>query len=247
MIIFQHTRTRRMSVRLKELTISQAIGLCGLPAERHELTQTEMLRRVAQAEQPTADYVVDPLLWTVEERNLLVTKYLAQVCDDGPDFALGDGRLSDYIRLDQDLPTSRIELPGLVAGKRCAMVPLLGGAAQVLEMLCHKRGDWIVGAIACQIMVDNEDAPDWSAMADVEAMQWASARMDRLRGLPESDFAAIFEAYWAGAERLAHFFNLDFDDRGVIMQPIEKEGAGQLGPVRFPAASCVSSLARSLS
>ncbi len=247
MIIFQPTRTRRLAVKLRELTLGQSIGLCSLPANRHELTATEMLSFVATAERPSDAHLTDPRLWSVEERALLIAKYLAQVCDDGPDFSIGDGRLSDYLMLDRDLPAQRIELPGLVAGKACAMVPLVGAAAQVLETLCETRGQWFIGAIACQILVAGEEAPDWASMSDADGMAWVAGRMERLRALPESDFSAIYAAYLDGAERLAHFFHVDFDDAGIIMQPVEKEGAAQLGPVRFHAASCVSDLARLLS
>lgn len=245
-IIFPATATRRLSVRLREMSIDQAIGLCGLPAERPELTLTEMLRGVAASEQLSADHIGDPRLWSVEERALLVTKYLAEVCPDGPDFAVGAGRLSDFLLLDQDLQQDHVDL-GIVGDKACTMVPLVGAAAQVLEVLCRKRYDWIVGAMACQMLVGGEEAPDWLTMPDVEGMKWVSARMDRLKALPESTFSEVYRAYWDGAARLTHFFNVDFDDEGIIMQPVEKEGADPMGPVRFPADACISSLARLLS
>lgn len=247
-MIFKPTRTRRIALRLTELTLGQAIDLCKLPGERNELTTTELLRGVAAgADQPLPRYVTDPLLWTVQERTLLVCEYMAHVTSDGPDFAVGDvGHLSDYVMFDRDLDADQIDL-GTVAEKACTLRPLLGVHAQALEVLCKTRGDWIIGAIACQIFVASEAVPDWSSMSDIAMMDWVRGRMDRLKLLPESLFEELFAAYWGGTDKLAHFFSVDFDDDGLVYLPIEKEGAGPLSPARFLADSCISSVAQSLS
>jgi len=105
MITFPYTRTRRVAVRMAELVLGEAIAICKLPGERHELTATHLLRAIAKnAEKPIADrYVTDPRLWTIEERTLLIATYLAHVTPDGPDFSIGrDAKLSDYIDFTAD-------------------------------------------------------------------------------------------------------------------------------------------------
>lgn len=247
MITFPHTRTHRLAVRMKELTLGQAWALCELPGERYELTTTELLRHIAgQAEQPLPRYVTDPLLWTVEERTLLVCKYLAHVTTDGPNFAVGrSSNLSDYVMFDRDLPADPQADLGLVAGKSCKMHPLLGLHAQTLETLCKSRGDWIVGAIACQIYPERDVPPDWSGMSDVSMLEWVSKRIERIKALPESSFEELYLAYWHGTDALTHFFNLDFDESGLVFQAVENEGAGH-PPARFFASSCISDTAKQL-
>lgn len=246
MITFQHTRTNRIAVGLAELTLGQGIALCKLPAQRSELTTTELLRYVAAAaDKPRHNYVTDPLLWTVQERALLVCRYLAQVTSDGPDFSVGgDGHLSDYVMFDRDLAVDQVAL-GMVAGKDRTMRPLLGVHAQTLEKVCKSRGDWVIGAIAFQISEAAEQVPDWGSMSDVAMLQWITDQMDAIKALPESMFEEVFAAYWRGADALAHFFNLDFDADGPVFQPVEKEGDEALAPARFLASSCVSGISRS--
>lgn len=246
MILFSPLRTRRLSVRLRELTLGDAIALCKLPAERHELTATEFLRMVARdAEAPQPRYVTDPRLMTVEERTLLVCHYLAQVSADGPDFSLGEGaRLSDYVAFDADLKTEGVTAEA--AGKRYTVRPLLGVHAEILERLCSARGDWLLGSMACQMQADGEAAPAWAELSDVALMEAVKARQDALRDLPESDFEAMLAAY-SGAQRdLTHFFILNFDDHGIVCEPQLGEEAGQKPPARFLASTCVSGLARRL-
>lgn len=242
MILFPHIRTRRIAVRLRELTLGEAIAVCKLPAERHELTTTEFLRFVASAaEAPQPQYLTDPRLWSVEERTLLVCHYLAQVSDDGPDFAVGgSAKLTDYVVFDADLAIDRLDLQ--VAGKAMAMRPLNGLQAETLERACTDRGEWLIGAMACQVLPADEAEPAWADMSDVQALEWVKARSEAIRALPESDFEALLLAYSDGARRLHHFFAISFDDQGVVCEPNEQE-AGHRNPARFRAASCLSDAA----
>lgn len=247
MILFPHTRTRRLSVRLVELTLGQAIGICKLPGERHELTATELLRTIAaQADKPRPTYVTDPLLWTVEERTLLIVTYLAHVTTDGPDFSVGQSKLSDYVNFAGDSTMDETDL-GTVADKGRVMRPLLGVHLHALESLCSNRGEWIIGAMACRIFEAVEPVVDWAAMGDIAMREWLATRIEKIKGLPESMFDALFVAYQQGAARLAHFFSIDFDDDGVIFVAHGEEGAGPHAPARFLATTCVSDVSRSLS
>jgi len=240
MIIFPHLRTKRLAVRLRELTLGEAIAVCKLPAERHELTTTEFLRFVASAaEAPQARYITDPRLWSVEERTLLVCHYLAQVSDDGPDFAVGNtAKLTDYVAFDADLAQDRLEL-GVVAGKPMAMRPLIGLQAEILERACANRGEWLIGAMACQMLPTGEPEPQWADLSDIQALEWVKERSEAIRALPESDFEALLLAYSDCARKLHHFFAISFDDQGVVCEPSAGE-AGNQTPARFRAAACLS-------
>lgn len=242
-MLFQHTRTRRLNVTLRELTLAEAINLCGLPAELLEATATEMLRYIASgADTPTPRYVRDPLLMTVQERTYLVAQYLAQVSEDGPDFSLGSLHYTDYVQFDRDIPGEETGL-GVVAGKERVLRHLLGAHVQAMEVLCKKRGDWIVAAIACQMCEAGAQSPDWAAMSQHEVMQFLDGAMGRLRQMPESMFEEVYAAYWRGTEALYHFFSIEFDDAGIVCLPHKETEVG-LVPARFRADSCIGTIAR---
>ncbi len=250
MLTFPYTRTRRIAVRLLELSIGEAIGICKLPGSRHEVTATHLLLAIAKgAEKPIAErYVTDPRLWTVEERMLLIATYLAHVTPDGPDFSVGgDGKLSDYVDFNADSKQDFTDL-GEVAGKPRVMRSLLGIHAETLEGLCATRGDWLMGTMACQLFTKDEATPDYATMSDVAMIEWVQSRMDAVRKLPESEFDEMFRAHAQGSETLRHFFTINYDDYGIVCEPIAKEeGGGQLAPARFLAISCIGGLAKALS
>lgn len=242
MLLFQPLRTRRVCVRLKELTIGQAMALCKLPADRHELLITEFLRFTAsEAQAPGAQYVTDPRLWTVQERARLVCHYLAQVADDGPDFVVGAGRLTDYLDFAADLPVTEPVRDPMVPG--WTFGPLLGGHAELLERMCEGRGDWLMGALACQALRDGV-TDDMLGMPDIEQIAELQRRIEAVKVLPESDFEALFLAYdRACTGRLRHFLDPGFDDAGVIFAA---KGDAGLAPARFRADSCIGLIARDL-
>lgn len=241
MLLFQPIKTRRICVRLKELTIGQAIALCKLPADRHELMTTEFLRQAAaDAEAPAPGYVTDPRLWTVQERARMVCHYLAQVADDGPDFAVGAGKLTDYLDFTADIEAdgcaSDPGAPGWTFGH------LLGGHAELLERSCSTRGDWLLGAMACQAFrIGQED--DLLNLPDIDQLVALDRRVEAIKALPESDFENLLAAYdRAAGTVLHHFLQVSFDDDGIVF---EAKGAG-LAPARFLADPCIGFAARSL-
>lgn len=243
MLLFQPIKTRRVCVRLKELTIGQAIALCKLPGERHELLTTEFLRQVAaDAEAPSALYVTDPRMWTVQERTRLVCHYLAQVADDGPDFSVGSGKLTDYMDFTADLMTASVEM-NVPDVPNWTFVPLLGYHAELLERSCESRGDWLIGSMACQALpMGFEDA--MADMTDVEQLVELQRRVDAIKDLPESEFELLLASYdQACTGELRHFLDLGFDDAGILFEP--KGGTG-LAPARFRSHSCIGVAARSL-
>jgi hypothetical protein len=248
MIIFKHSRFQRISVALTELTLGQAIALCKLPAERHEFVTTELLRYIAaQADQPRPTFVKDPLLWTVEERSMLVASYLAYVVEGGPDFPVGDLKLTDYLRFEADMAVPEADL-GELNGKAIVMRPLLGIHAQVLESMCDSRGDWIIGAMACRLWKREEPVHDWLGLGETGVRELIKARVQKFKDMAESDFEAMFLLYAQGAEAQYHFFNIDFDDKGVVLVSNEKEGdGGERTHARFLPLSCCSEAAVGLS
>lgn len=244
MILFPFKRTRRVAVELRELTLGESIAICALPASRLEATTTEVLRRIAEkAQEPRPGYVANPRLWTVEERMLVIAHYLSLVQDDGPNFAIGaNAQLSDYVTFDADLLVDQVQL-GVVAGAECTMYPLLGIHAEVLELECESRGDWLLGAMACQIL--SEAPPAWLEMSDLELRTWVRERIASLKALPESDFEEYLIGYAAGRQQLFHFFRVDFDDAGVVCKLQGEEVEGRAS-ARFPAHTCVGPATRSL-
>jgi len=249
-ISFAHLRTKRVSVRLRELKLGEAIAICKLPAERLELTVTEFLRHVADgADRPTDTHVTDPRQWTVQERARVVCHYLSHTSESGMDFEVGDSaKLSDYVELAEDLPAASVSL-GHVAGADARLWPLLGAHAEVLERLCKTRGEWLIGLLACQ--VGAAPLPDLTALGEMQAIEVVNARIEAVRSLPESHFEEVFAAYSLALSTLQHFFVMSHDDKGLVWQPRErgtegKGGAGLKHPARFPALSCVSATAREL-
>lgn len=248
-IEFPLIRTERMSVQLQELTLGGAGAVCQVPATQPERTTTVLLQKaIAQASLPaTGQGVTNPLVMTVQERALLVANYLMRVTKDGPDFALGAGRLSDYFAGRQELrqPFTTI---GEQDSKQWRVYPLLGVHVQALENMCSLRGDWLLGACACQVFDLAEEQPDWLAMSDTQAQDWIAARTAGLDDLPESEFESLFSAWTQGRLVLEHFFRQEFNDSGVVFLPWatgEEGGAGDV-PARFLPHSCLSAISRAI-
>lgn len=248
MIVLQPIRTRRICVRPRELTLGEAIAILKIPGQRHELVTTEFLRKVADgATAPSPSHTTDPRLWTVQERTLLVCHYLAQVSEYGPDIPVGeDGRLSDYVLFDSDLKVGEVDI-GVVADRSRRIAPLLGAHAEVLERLCKTRGDWIIGAMACQISCHDEPHVAVSEMGEVELIGYIQGRMDEIRGMPESDFEAMLDVYSrASSGGIFHFFMPNFDDFGLVFDVQSQREAGPKNPARFLAVSCINQRTRRL-
>lgn len=246
MIPFAHLRTKRISVTMRELTLSEGIALCRMPGHAHEAVTTAFLRFVASgADKPRDSYITDPLLWTVEERIRLVAHYLSHVADDGPDFSIGDQRFSSYVDLVADDFQAEVAI-GQVGDRPRILRPLLGVHAQLLERVCASRGDWLIGAMACRL--DDAGMPDPSielaSMDEVASLAWIKGRIDSIKGLPESDFEQAYMAYISQPD-LRQFFRVDFGDDGMVCLPIDVKETG-IPPARFRAHSCISQTTRSL-
>lgn len=246
MITFPHIRTRRISVRLRELRLDDSIAILKLPGDRHELCTTELLRRIAdQAQAPRPGYVTDPRLWTLEERALLVCNYLMLVSDDGPDFSVGEGTMSSYVELSADLSMDEVAL-GKIGDVECAMRPMLGLHAEVLESMCTNRLEWVIGAMAVQIIERGAAGIEWADLGQADLIKALRDRMATIRALPESEFEAMLAAFFSGQSKLYHFMHPVIGDDGVTWARLDqKEGAG-MQPARFRPISCISPATRGL-
>ena len=243
-IYFPALRTKRLRVQLRELTIGESLQLVAMPPDKPEATCTAFLRR-AGAE---TDGVPDPRRWTVPERMLAVCQYMAATLEDGPDFAVGAGRYSDYLNGERDIGDELVVV-GEVGGDVWKARHLTGGMAEAIERLSGElagiegRLHWLYGAMAAQLVREGEDVPE---PEDGEGAydEWLLARMATLLAYPDSDAELMMGLFLSAREQMQHLFRVDFAPDGIVAMP--KGGAATLPPARFPAASCVSEFARQM-
>ena len=245
MIHFPVLRTRRLTVQLRELPIGESIAIAEMPPTREEASCTAFLRAAVVS----AQGVPDPAQWTVQERMLAVCHYLAATSDDGPDFAVGGGRYSDYLDGAMDIGEAPISV-GEVGGDAWLVRHLTGAAAESIERMDGEvpgvsgRLHWLLGGMAAQMLRAGESVPD---AADGEGAfdEFIVARMKVIHGYPESDFAALMALYVDGREKLRHLFSTEFSRDGIVAMP-KGGAASQLPPARFPVHSCLTRLAKEL-
>lgn len=248
MINFSPLRTRRLQVQLQELTIGAAIALCKMPPNQHEAGTTALIAAtVTPNERPLPGEVTDPRLWTVQERALVVSHYLAHTVETGPDFHIGaSGKLSNYLDLERDVPPEFVDL-GVVAGDKWLLYPLLGTHAESIERLVltgqlpAERHGWWMGAMAAQLVRDGEEQFDVLSCTEAQLDARIAERSAIFKQFPESDFMDMLFAFLVGCEKLQHVFRIDFADDGILVLP-NKEVPG-LPPARFPFSDAISTRA----
>ncbi|NDI85051.1 hypothetical protein [Undibacterium crateris] len=252
MINFSPLRTKRLSIRLKELSIGDAIRLVAIPEHMNESAMTEFIAKVIDSAEPQGNFhVKNPLKMTVQERSLIVAHYIAHVNEAGdPDFQLGGGRYSDFL-IGVDVPEFPIEV-GEVGEDIWSISPLFGGAAEAIEQLHGEipnmsgRYHWLTGCIAAQLTLKTETPPD-HADAFSDYVQWLKNKMTVLSNYPESQFVELLGLFLAGNKKIEHLFQTEVDDFGIVVLPKSQEaGASKLSPVRFPVCSCISDIAKRL-
>ena len=249
MIEIPALRTKRLTVRLRELTIRDAIALAAIPSHLHQESASRFLR--AAVSEVTG--IADPADWTIQERTLAICHYMASTLDDGPDFALAGGvsRYSDYLMGGTDYPADRIGL-GELEGDHWAMRQLTGRLAESIERLegeldgISRYTHWQVGLMAAQLIPNGDDG---AGLTDGELDSFVLARMQAMLSFPESAFTRLLAMFHAGSDQLSHLLKLSFDDDGLLVLPVEKEGDEQGGelaipPARFLADTCITPLAR---
>ena len=244
MIHIPKIRTKRICVQPVELQLGAAIQLCQLPPNRHHEAETFFLRAICpNPEAPTSRHVVDPLLWTLEERTMVVVRYLSEVSDD-PDFVVGDGRMSNYFDFASDLVNEQVSL-GVFGGADLYLRPLLGIHLEMLESVCQNYGDWVIGMTAMQVTGKDYSAAALLAMTDHDRIEHAQGLIAKLKELPESEAEELFAAVALKSPALRHFFTVTVDkDGGPCFAPME--GAPTTAPARFRVGTAISSTARRL-
>lgn len=249
MIHFPILRTHRLTVQLRELPIAESIAVASMPPHLYEASCTTFLRGAIE----TVDGISDPAQWTVPERTLAVCHYLACTLEDGPDFAVGDGRFSDYLDGAVDAPAGEPaiaigELDGDVwtlrhlTGAMAASIERLGGEIEGVGE--RQRLHWLLGAMACQLVRAGESVPDASE-GEGAFDDFLRQRMTVLMNFPESAFAALMAMFLQGCERLHHLFRIEFSGDGLVVMP-KGGAAAELPPARFPVHTCISEVARDL-
>ena len=252
MIHFAPIRTRRLSVRLKEISIGDAIKLCTMAPERHEAAATEFLQMVLdEAKRLSEAHVTDPRAWTVQERMWCIASYLCVVSDGDFNFKVGDdAHFSDYLLAGVDLPAISTVKLSEIGGDKWTMRPLFGAEAEAIELCQYEREGkagrfhWITGAMAAQLRRNGEDAPD-AIISHVDYVRWLRERVKVFEKYSESDFTALLREFWIGQDKLSHFFRISFDNFGIVALPTQEAGE-KICPARFPAVTCVSRIAAGL-
>ncbi|WP_321946565.1 hypothetical protein [Paraburkholderia sp. J10-1] len=254
MITFAPIRTRRLDVRLRELTIGDEIALCHVPPAAHEKAMSEFLARcVERAETPSKRHVADPRAWTVQERTLVLSHYCTHVRDDGPDYSVTEtSRLSDYLDMAIDpADPSTFE----ACEDNWALQPLTGAAAETLETLQLEaeypgREHWMIGVMAAQLVRPGKDEPPDAIGEPSGYTDWVRQRIAHLQAMPASEMDRLYAGYRAALEKDCQFFRIWFDQEGVIVLPklglVVEGGGAVVPPARFLVDACIGDLAISV-
>lgn len=243
MIHFPVLRTRRLTVRMKELAMIDAIALAAIPPHLNEEATTAFLRAAVDDVQG----VENPEDWTAQERTMAVCHYMASTLDDGPDFSLAGGKanFSDYLLGEQDYPGDLAEV-GTIEGDRWDVRHLTGALAGAIERLQGElpgvsgHAHWRIGRMAAQLIVNGNAVP---TTGDVDAA--LIERMRVIANYPESAFVQLLGAFESARHELDHLFLLDADEHGLMALPRE-DSAAEKPPARFPVGTCITDLARYL-
>lgn len=244
MQVFTPIRTRRLNVRLQEMSIGDSMAMCAMRPDMPEAGTSELLRKIVEDDnKPRPGQVTDTRLWTVQERALVVAHYIAATGDD-PDFAIGEkANFSDYLMEGADFAQDEIDL-GDFEDDHVRLRPLLGMHAEAIERLITteqidaKRAGWWLGAMAVQIVTSKLEPIDVENISDAELDEIIVARVQALKSSPERTFMQLLYLFLDGQSRLNHLFRLEFLESGIAFMPKESEAG--LSPATFPFVSAIS-------
>lgn len=260
MIFFPVLRTKRLTVKFKELTVGQSISLAKMPSHLREAECTAFLRMAVESVEQGPK---DPSDWTVQERIFAVCHYIAATRQGEPDFSVGEsGRFSDYFDGSKDLYNRTVfENPQFLieSGKdRWHLRPLTGKMSESVERLLgevkFQNGEvipaklhWLLGLMSAQMTMPEVDKGELQTEAELD--EFLLKRMTVFLAYPESEFMKLVAAYLAGRENFAQFFDISTNEEGIVCLPKEKEAGGNdliLPPAQFPSSACLSEFAREM-
>lgn len=224
MIVFSRLNTHRLTVQLRELTIDDAIYLCSLPAHLEEYCCTEALRRIVEPATDLKDgQVVDPQLWTVQERAMVIAHYLMHTAEPGnPNFSVGkENTFTDYLL--EGVDHHEVLDLGVYEGDHWFLQPLLGRASECIERLIDSgqlhqgRMGWFLGAMACMLVRDKDE--DTSQWPEAKYEEYVLRRAQQFARIGDSAFGPLFMLFWQGVKRQDHLLRLGFHDNGIAFDP----------------------------
>lgn len=206
-------KTKRLHAEMRELTIGECLHLSKIRG--HEEATGYMLRHSV-----TRIVSGPPLhLWAAQERTYAVGHYLAAHLPDGPNFSVGAGRFSDYLRLTyQDAPAN------ILTGHSLEAIERTLGSIDV-----PPRAHWIIG-IASEIESPAES--DEELVSKMQAiLARAGHRIDELLSTVETALPV-----W--------LVELSISNDGLVALSAGEEGQPQAA--RFPAHAALPARISSL-
>lgn len=253
MIHFPPLRTARFTAQLRELPIRNSIALAAMPEHRIEAAHSYFLRHAVI---PDAN-MLDVDQWTVQERTLAVTHYMASTYDDGPNFLVckvGDieSRYGDYLDGGTSYPgddVEGVELEGdvwrvrqLTGRLACSAERLSGSLDDEDGRMIDGFAYWQFALMAAQLVPNDEADAD---LSDSDLDRLLLERMQVIAGFPESAFVRLLDAFEVGREKLHHLFAIGFDKDGIVVKA-RKESTAPAQCARFPARSTITAVAKYL-
>jgi hypothetical protein len=240
------SKTSRLTVRLKEMSIGSAMALLNREKGFIERDKSLFIEKVTESLiwHQTGE-VATPQQLTVQERIFIEGQYLSMV-GEHPNFAIGHLKYADFFT-GQQHEADTVNL-GHCAGDDWAMCQITGDMAEGVEAEIVmgaarpiERFTWILGFMAASLYRPDKEQPptEHSYTQNPKAYgEWLEARMQVFEGLPESTFLELFAAFIEGLDQLAHLFNIGFDDHGIVFLSKATESEREAGnsnpiPARF--------------
>lgn len=238
-----------MTVEFAELTIQQSLDVYAMPEHLPEAQITKFLRSCVKS---TKVVDVDPINWTVQERMLAVSHYMA--CSykdsDGFDFSIGSGKYSDYFDANMTVsPVLKTVEIGNIGGDNWHIKHITGSMSEAIEITLgmieiSPALHFLIGSMAAQLTIDGKSLPEFEL--EQQRYDWLVERIQTFLAYPESDFSALLSLYLANKYKLDHFFKINSDDIGFYALPLDSGEALGLPPTRFQPVFCLSRAVRDL-
>lgn len=249
MITIPELRTARFILSVHEMYMIDSIKLTRMP---DYLEHKQVSFAIKAMTEQVEGIVTDIGLWTVQERMLAICHYIAGTQEDGhADFSVDELKFTDYLRADKPFSKQFYD-HGVYEGDNWKGYPLLGYMAEEIERLYGEienidgKLHWITGCIACQLVPEGQELERNTENYSQELLK----RMTVISQLAESDFLTLYAMLVKTNQELAHLFELEITDSGLVAVSREIDdgkGGSTCQYARFPTSSIVSEPARNLS